>query len=129
MPNKPPTILAQETDAGGPAIEGRRGSQPRCGIHFVGYPARAASLARSFAKGRPLNQARAAGRTRSPWMSGIIRDLDPVLMAYDDKERIDKVSSIVDDEERAKQAVGWAWSGDDVVSDKVSDEASDDEII
>ncbi|KAK8011989.1 isochorismatase [Apiospora arundinis] len=61
--------------------------------------------------------------------SGIIRDLDPVLMAYDDKERIDKVASIVDDEERAKQAVGWAWSGGDVVSDKVSDEASDDEII
>ncbi|KAK6829327.1 restless-like transposase [Apiospora arundinis] len=66
---------------------------------------------------------------RSWYRSGIIRDLDPVLMAYDDKERIDKVSSIVDDEERAKQAVGWAWSGDDVVSDKVSDEASDDEII
>ncbi|KAK8106569.1 reverse transcriptase [Apiospora kogelbergensis] len=66
---------------------------------------------------------------RSWYRSGIIRDLDPVLMAYDDKERIDKVSSIVDDEERAKQAVGWAWSGDDVVSDKVSDEASDNEII
>lgn len=42
MPNIPPTILAQKTDAGGPAIEGLRGSQPRCESPLVGYPARTA---------------------------------------------------------------------------------------
>ena len=51
MPNMPPTILAQETDAGGPAVEGPRGPQSRCGSPFVGDPARAASLARNSAQG------------------------------------------------------------------------------
>ena len=47
----------------------------------------------------------------SSWYrSGIIRDLDPVLMAYDDKERIDKVSSIVDDEEgQTGGRMGLEW--------------------
>jgi len=62
MPNKPPTILAQETDAGGPATEGAWGSQPRCGSAFVGYPARAASLARSFAQGPTVE----SGKSRGP---------------------------------------------------------------
>ena len=61
MPNMPPTILAQETDAGGPAIEGAWGSQPRCGSPFVGYPARAASLARNFAQGPTVESSKGRG--------------------------------------------------------------------
>ncbi|KAK6857705.1 hypothetical protein PG995_005404 [Apiospora arundinis] len=61
MPNMPPTILAQETDAGGPAIEGPRGPQPRCGSPFVGYPGRAASLARSFAQGPTVESRKGRG--------------------------------------------------------------------
>ena len=61
MPNMPPTILAQDTDAGGPAIEGPRGSQPRGGSPFVGYPARAASLARSFAQGPTVESGKGRG--------------------------------------------------------------------
>ena len=61
MPNIPLTILAQEMDADGPAAEGPRGPQPRCGSPFVGYPARAASLARSFAQGPTVESGKGRG--------------------------------------------------------------------
>jgi len=61
MPNIPLTILAQEMDADGPAAEGPRGLQPRCGSPFVGYPARAASLARSFAQGPTVESGKGRG--------------------------------------------------------------------
>ena len=67
MPNMLPTILAQETDAGGPAIEGLRGPQPRCGSPFVGYPAQAAPLALSFAQGPTIHSV--PGRNSCPTVS------------------------------------------------------------
>jgi hypothetical protein len=39
MPNMPPAILAQETDAGGPAIKGDRGVRPRYRSPSAGDPA------------------------------------------------------------------------------------------
>ncbi|KAK7937506.1 uncharacterized protein PG986_014374 [Apiospora aurea] len=61
MLNMPPTILAQRTDAGGPAIEGPRGSQPRCGSPSAGYPAQTASLALSFSQGPAMSLAKGWG--------------------------------------------------------------------
>ena len=61
MPNMSPTILAQETGAGGSATEGPRSSQPRCGSPSAGYPAQTASLALSFSQGPAMNSAKGWG--------------------------------------------------------------------